>query len=222
MNGMQKLNTLIVLLVVLFLWGNIYQRVNGIELYVNLKPKQVKCIRERINKDTLVVGKFKSENNKKTFSAYVFDVDINEADFASFPKMPLFQSLNEYDIKTAFTTFYASSYSFCAFNNSDTKDRINVHFEIKFGTEAKDYTQIAKTEHLNVASVNIKQIIDQISNFHKNLLRLRAIEQEEKKSGDKLNDFLMWFSFITILIIIITAVLQDFYFKKFFTSKKII
>lgn len=217
---MHKLNALIILQVVLLLGKVLF--VCGIEISVNLKPKQVRCIRERINKNTLVVGKFKSDDKKNVFSVYVYDEDTSETNFVSKnTKNPIFESLNDHDTKTAFTTFYASSYSFCVFN-SNTPKIINVHFEIKYGSEAKDYAKIAKTEHLNVATVHIKQIIDQMNNFHNNLIRMKIMEENEKKNGDKLNDSLMWFALITIVIIIITAVIQDFYFKKFFTSKKII
>lgn len=194
--------------------------VECIEIFITLNPKQMKCMKERINKDTLVVAKFKTDKESIPVSASIYDIDVNEKEFNPSSKIPIFESTNEHDIKTAFTTFYTSSYSFCSHNN--TENKINVHLEIKYGSEAKDYTQIAKSEHLNEAGTNLKKIIDQMNSFHKNLIRIKEMEEKEKVNSDKLNDTLMWFSIVTIIIIIITAVIQDFYFKKFFTSKKII
>ncbi|GAW82235.1 hypothetical protein, conserved [Plasmodium gonderi] len=191
-----------------------------IEIYVTVKPNKMKCIKERINKDTLVVGKFKTENKNTPVSIFIYDIDVNERNFNPQKRQAIFETLNEHDIKTAFTTFYSTSYSFCAYNK--TRKIMDVYFEIKHGTEARDYAQIAKSEHLNEATMYLKQIIDQMNNFHINLKRIKASEENEKKSSDKLNDTLMWFSLINILIIIFAAIIQDFYFKRFFTSKKII
>ncbi|ANQ10002.1 Transmembrane protein Tmp21-like protein [Plasmodium coatneyi] len=192
----------------------------AIEVYLTVRPKKVKCLKERINKDTLVVAKFKTDNKNSPISIFIYDADIYEKSFNFQKKLPLFETINEHDIKTAFTTFYTTSYSFCAYNS--TNKVMDVLFEIKHGTEARDYAQIAKTEHLNEATIYLKQIVDQMSNFHLNLKRIKASEENEKKSSDKLNDTLMWFSLMNILIIIVAAIIQDFYFKRFFTSKKII
>ncbi|VWU51501.1 transmembrane protein Tmp21 homologue, putative [Hepatocystis sp. ex Piliocolobus tephrosceles] len=194
--------------------------INSLEIYISLKPNRIKCIKERISKNVLVVSKFKTENESLPFSVFIYDIDINEKDLNRQSKLPIFESLNEHDIKTAFTTYSSSSYSFCAYNKS--RQKLIVLFDIKYGTEAKDYTQIAKTEHLNEATVYLKQIFDRMNTFHLNLKRIKTAEENEKKSSDKLNDTLMWFSVIIILIIIIAAIIQDFYFKRFFTSKKII
>ncbi|SOV81275.1 transmembrane protein Tmp21 homologue, putative [Plasmodium sp. gorilla clade G3] len=193
---------------------------NGLEIYIKMKGKKLKCIKERINKDTLVISKFKTNHKNALVSLYIYDVDVNEKNFHTQPKLPIFETVNKHDIKTAFTTFYSSSYSFCAFNNSDKL--IEVYFEIKYGTEARDYAQVAKTEHLNQGTLYLKQILDQMNIFHVNLKRIKSDEEKEKKAHDKLNDTLMWFSFLNIIIIVIAAIVQDFYFKKFFTSKKII
>ncbi|SBS86025.1 transmembrane protein Tmp21 homologue [Plasmodium ovale curtisi] len=194
--------------------------VNGVEIYITLRPNKLKCIKERINKDTLVVSKFRTDNKNSLVSIFIYDIDVNERNFTFSQKQPIFETINKHDIKTAFTTFYSSSYSFCAYNK--TKKLIDVHFEIKYGTEARDYTKIAKTEHLNEATIILKKIVDRMNIFHINLKKIKADEEKEKKSNDKLNDTLMWFSIINILIIIVAAILQDFYFKRFFTSKKII
>ncbi|SBT41207.1 transmembrane protein Tmp21 homologue [Plasmodium ovale wallikeri] len=214
MEKMGKLSIFLVLLIFLGLF------VNGVEIYITLRPNKLKCIKERINKDTLVVSKFRTDNKNSLASIFIYDIDVNERNFTFSQKQPIFETINKHDIKTAFTTFYSSSYSFCAYNK--TKKLIDVHFEIKYGTEARDYTKIAKTEHLNEATVFLKKIVDRMNIFHVNLKKIKADEEKEKKSNDKLNDTLMWFSMINILIIIIAAILQDFYFKRFFTSKKII
>ncbi|KJP86326.1 hypothetical protein AK88_04045 [Plasmodium fragile] len=192
----------------------------AIEVYISVRPNKIKCLKERINKDTLVVGKFKTENKSVPISIFIYDTDIHERTFNFQKRLPIFETINEYDIKTAFTTFYSTSYSFCAYNSSNKV--LDVLFEIKHGTEARDYAQIAKTEHLNEATIYLKQIVDQMTSFHLNLKRIKASEENEKKASDKLNDTLMWFSLMNILIIIVAAIIQDFYFKRFFTSKKII
>ncbi|SBS99701.1 transmembrane protein Tmp21 homologue, putative [Plasmodium malariae] len=193
---------------------------NSLEIFITLKPNKVKCMKERINKDTLVVCKFKTDDKNNLVSIYIYDTDVNEKNINSQQKLPIFESVNEHNVKTAFSTFYSSSYSFCAYNK--TKKTIDIYFEVKHGTDAKDYAQIAKTEHLNEATLFLKLIVDHMTDFHVNLKRIKKDEENEKKSSDKLNDTLMWFSFINIFIIIIAAVIQDFYFKRFFTSKKII
>ncbi|CRG95056.1 transmembrane protein Tmp21 homologue, putative [Plasmodium gallinaceum] len=214
---MNKTNKMILFLLIVFLQVVL---INGIEIYITLNSNKLKCIKERINKDTLVVGKVKTDNESYLVSLFIYDSDVSEKNFNYQPKLPIFESRNEHDIKTAFTTFFSTSYSFCLQNRSNKN--MNVYLEIKHGTEARDYTRIAKTEHLNKASIYLKQIIDQMNNFHVNLKRIKAMEEKEKAASDKLNDTLMWFSIINIIIIFIAAIIQDFYFKKFFTSKKII
>ncbi|CRH01742.1 transmembrane protein Tmp21 homologue, putative [Plasmodium relictum] len=214
---MNKKNKYILFLVLLFLQIVL---IDSVEIYITLNSKKLKCIKERISKDTLVVGKIRTDNEKSLVSLFIYDIDISERNFNYQSKLPIFESQNEHEIKTAFTTFFSTSYSFCVYNSSDKST--NVYFEVKYGTEARDYTRIAKTEHLNEASLFLKQIIDEMNNFHINLKRIKEMEEKEKLASDKLNDTLMWFSIINIIIIIIAAIIQDFYFKKFFTSKKII
>lgn len=213
----RRLAQLVALLVVLTLQCLL---TGALEVYITVRPNKIKCLKESINKDTLVVGKFKTDNRSSPISIFIYDMDINERTFNFQKKLPIFETINDHDVKTAFTTFYSASYSFCAYNS--TNKILDVFFEIKHGVEARDYAQIAKSEHLNEATMHLKQIVDQMNNFHLNLKRIKASEENEKKSSDKLNDTLMWFSLMNILIIIVAAIIQDFYFKRFFTSKKII
>ncbi|CAD2098716.1 transmembrane protein Tmp21 homologue, putative [Plasmodium vinckei] len=194
--------------------------ISSFQIYLSLKPNIPKCIKERISKDTLVVGKFKTHEKESVVSVFIYDMDVNEKNLNSLDRLPIFEAIDEHDIKTAFTTFYSASYSFCAYNKSNKV--IDIYFEIKHGVEARDYTNIAKAEHLNDATIFLKQILNSMKNFQSNLKRIKSAEENEKKSSEKLNDTLMWFSFLTIVIIIIAALTQDFYYKRFFTSKKVI
>ncbi|CDU20147.1 transmembrane protein Tmp21 precursor [Plasmodium yoelii] len=194
--------------------------INSLQIYLSLKPNLPKCIKERISKDTLVVGKFKTHEKESVVSIFIYDIDVNEKKINSLDKLPIFEAIDEHDIKTAFTTFYSGSYSFCAYNKSNKV--VDIYFEIKHGVEARDYTKIAKADHLNEATIFLKQILNSMKTFQSNLKRIKISEEKEKKSSEKLNDTLMWFSILTIIIIIIAALTQDFYYKRFFTSKKII
>ncbi|VTZ70478.1 transmembrane emp24 domain-containing protein, putative [Plasmodium chabaudi chabaudi] len=214
---MAKINKLLIFFVAIIFQISL---INSLQIYISLKPNIPKCIKERISKDTLVVGKFKTHDKEAVVSVFIYDMDVNEKKINALDRLPIFEAIDEHDIKTAFTTFYSASYSFCAYNKSNKV--IDVYFEIKHGVEARDYTNIAKAEHLNDATVFLKQILNSMKNFHSNLKRIKTSEENEKKSSEKLNDTLMWFSFLTIVIIIIAALTQDFYYKRFFTSKKVI
>ena len=117
------------------------------------------------------------------------------------------------------------------------------------GPEAKDYSQIAKKEHLEDSKVTLRKVADSLNNYHSNVLYIRAREERMRKTNDSTASrasqlqFCGWFWAQVIFFCLFNVVLmllgdlrgdvfmacrigvggwQMLYFKRFFRSKKII
>mmetsp|Transcript_42254 Transcript_42254/g.99224 ORF Transcript_42254/g.99224 Transcript_42254/m.99224 type:complete len:204 (-) Transcript_42254:38-649(-) len=125
--------------------------------------------------------------------------------------------------KTAFTTNEAGPHWMCIKNPStEEKDSLAVKMKLLAGPAAKDYTKIAKKEHLEPTQIALKRVEENLRNYHNNVLYMRAREERMRKTNDSTAFRVIGFCLFNVMLMISVGGWQMFYFKRFFRSKKII
>ncbi|DAZ94798.1 TPA: hypothetical protein N0F65_002411 [Lagenidium giganteum] len=122
--------------------------------------------------------------------------------------------------KFSFHADAGGSYSVCFFNSNDNPVRVMLDF--KHGVEAKDYTEVAKREHLMPVEKELRKMEDTVDEIHREMLYMREREAAMRSTNESTNSRVLWFSFLSIVVLLAMGVWQVFYLKKFFKSKKLI
>jgi p24 family protein delta-1 len=122
--------------------------------------------------------------------------------------------------KFSFHADAAGSYQVCFYNSQDSPARIMLDF--KHGVEAKDYTEVAKREHLMPVERELRKMEDAVDEIHREMLYMREREAAMRSTNESTNSRVLWFSFLSIAVLLGMGVWQVIYLKKFFKSKKLI
>lgn len=122
--------------------------------------------------------------------------------------------------KFSFHADAAGSYSVCFYNSQETSARVMLDF--KHGVEAKDYTEVAKREHLMPVERELRKMEDAVDEIHREMLYMREREAAMRSTNESTNSRVLWFSFLSIGVLLAMGVWQVMYLKKFFKSKKLI
>jgi hypothetical protein len=197
------------------------------ELIITLPPGTQKCFGEELAKSELLVVKGEVILPKsKSFGMNIFS-GISEVTLASDNKFdktknkPLFQDDSKPQIHTALTSLSAGPHWVCI-ENPDYRDPIEVSLSVKYGAHAKDYSQIAKRDHLEDAERKLVEIHDILRGYHSNMVFMREREEKVKVAHEAASSNVIFYSVSNLLIVVAAGALQLFYFKRFFKSKKII
>jgi len=122
--------------------------------------------------------------------------------------------------KFSFHAEIAGTYSCCFFNSNDYVLRTSLDF--KHGVEAKDYSDIAKREHLMPVEKELRKMEDTVDEIHREMLYMREREAAMRNTNESTNSRVLWFSTFSILVLLGMGIWQVIYLKKFFKSKKLI
>ncbi|GMF09782.1 unnamed protein product [Phytophthora lilii] len=122
--------------------------------------------------------------------------------------------------KFSFTADAGGIYAVCFVNSNDKPVRVMLDF--KHGVEAKDYTEVAKREHLMPVEKELRKMEDTVDEIHREMLYMREREATMRNTNESTNSRVLWFSFFSIVVLLGMGVWQVMYLKKFFKSKKLI
>merc|ERR1740138_539461 len=136
------------------------------------------------------------------------------------PHSTVFSDHEKEKVKTAFTTNEAGPHWMCIQN--DAEDATEVKMKVLQGPQAKDYSNIAKKEHLEDTQVALRRIEESLRNYHNNVLYIRAREERMRQTNDSTAFRVIGFCLFNVVLMITVGGWQMLYFKRFFRSKKII
>lgn len=171
----------------------------------NLPPK---CFGEELAKEELI--------SVETSSESPFQLDISGPD----SNTVIFSERERKEIRTAFTATESGAYWMCVYNRNSKE--MTVRLNIKVGPDAKDYSQIAKKEHLEPAEIALRKVEETLRNYHRNVLFMRQREDRMRQTNDSTAFRIIGFCLFSVLLMILLGGWQMYYFKQFFKSKKII
>ena len=106
--------------------------------------------------------------------------------------------------------------------NSESIPSSDISLSIKYGASAKDYSQIAKLDHLDASDQTLARIFDELTAYHSNMLYMRDREESMRQTNEFMSSRIIAASVASLVIVLLAGISQMFYFKRFFKSKKII
>lgn len=104
------------------------------------------------------------------------------------------------------------------FGNSDSK----LWLDIKVGPEARDYSQVARKEHLEPVVLLLRRLEDYLRAHHKNLLYLRKEEVKFREMASKASRRSIMFCFVGVSSFLGATLFQVLYFRHFMRMRKVI
>jgi len=191
-------------------------------LYFLLEDGQTRCFLEEVPKDTLVVGKYKTEEvGSRTISKVGIKLTATEPGGA----LALQRDLGP-EGRFAFTSQLGGEYKICFQTNGSSwfgaKQKLNVHLEMETGVAATDYEEIAKTEHLTTLEISVRRLNDRIKDIRAEQNYQRNREITFRDTSESTNARVMWWSIIQTIILVGTGLWQITHLKNFFKTKKLV
>merc|ERR1712183_468931 len=98
------------------------------------------------------------------------------------PSTTVFSEHNRDKVKTAFTTTVAGAHWVCLQN--EALESTEVAMKILTGPQAKDFSKVAKKEHMEEAQVALLRVEENLKNYHNNVLYMRAREERMRQTND--------------------------------------
>ncbi|RLN59797.1 hypothetical protein BBJ29_003920 [Phytophthora kernoviae] len=108
--------------------------------------------------------------------------------------------------KFSFTADAGGNYAVCFANSNDKPVRVMMDF--KHGVEAKDYTEVAKREHLMPVEKELRKMEDTVDEIHREMLYMREREAMMRNTNESTNSRVLWFSFFSIVVLLGMGVWQ--------------
>ena len=96
-----------------------------------------------------------------------------------------------------------------------------IDLEFSAGTDATDYTDLARKEHLKPLELQLRKMEDRVETIHREMMSQREREEAHRNTNESTNSRVQWFSVLTIGIVLTTAVFQMRYLYRFLDQSKI-
>ncbi|KAF6001944.1 vesicle-mediated transport [Cyanidiococcus yangmingshanensis] len=116
------------------------------------------------------------------------------------------------------------NYQFCLMarngDGPETKRKVTLH--VSAGAAAKDYSTVAKVEHLDNLEVALRRMEDEVRTILEELEHMRAREEAMRSINEAVSRRVLWYSIISCLVMIGAGVWQARYLNAFFRAKKLI
>jgi len=123
----------------------------------------------------------------------------------------------------AFTSKLAGEYQCCFFvPDPAVVQRTKISLDWRMGVAATDWDTIAKKEHLDQLSVEMRKLEGAIREIYAEMLQLQQREQEMRDLNEEVNTRVAWFSIFSLAVCVAAACFQLWYLKKFFKTKKLL
>jgi p24 family protein delta-1 len=184
-----------------------------------LTEASTKCFSEEISRDALALGTYKiPPGNKYDDGVVSIKATGPTLDSLGASKTHFKKKVAKYG-NFAFTAEETGSHHVC-FSNMGHKP-VRIEFTLKVGVAAKDYSEVARKEHLEPLQVELKRLEDAAKEIHTEQLYMRRREEEMRDTNESTSDRLKWFSTSTVLILSILGGWQILYLRSFFRSKNL-
>jgi len=216
-----------------------------------LEDGQTRCFLEEVPKDTLVLGRFKTEDTGGAATPPA----TPGIQFAGRPHLPpqvpnpnqaqgqsglgikviasdpsgshVLQRVMGSEGRFAFTSQAAGEHKMCFQTNTTTgwfgqKRKLKFHLDIETGESATDYEDIAKQEHLNALEVEVRKLNDRIKDIRAEQNYQRTREAVFRDTSESTNSRVVWWSVIQTCILVGAGLWQIRHLKNFFKTKKLV
>ena len=197
----------------------------GTEIQLTIAAAGTRCFGEELGVHDLLVVKASSVKDTSMLFSLIIKTTVKEnagnmAATAGTGTV-VYKEERKSQVSHAFTSTTSGPHWVCL-TNVDSYREMTVQLSIKSGVAAKDYSQIAKKDHLEPAQVMIRRIEDLLHEYRSNLFYQKRREERIRETIDATADRALLFCVINGVIIAGIGLFQAFFFRRFFKSKKII
>lgn len=195
------------------------------EIQLAIAAAGTRCFGEELGAHDLLVVKASSvaPDNSMVFNLVIktaLSAGGNSAAVSSTGTV-VYKEEKKSQVSHAFTSTVSGPHWVCI-TNMDSYRELTVQLSMKSGVAAKDYSQIAKKDHLEPAQVAMRRIEDLLQEYRSNLFYQRRREERMRETIDATASRALTFCIVNALIIAGMGLFQAFFFRRFFRSKKII
>ena len=173
----------------------------------SLEPKNEECFSEYFPDKTLVIYEIICVECKNKYKL------IN-------PKKTIVEEKEGPDFNYPFTTYEGGVYEICM-TNLDEKPA-EIHFSVKYGVGAKDYSSIARAKDLKPVDLALEKLSDRAKEMSHRISFSQSHENIFEQFLDSISSKVMIFSSIVICIMMIVGYMETLYLKNFMRRRKII
>ena len=106
-------------------------------------------------------------------------------------------------------------------NRGEASHKYKFHFEVQVGEGSRNYADLMKKSHMTEIEVDVVQLTDQMRDVTSELTYQNTREEEFRNTSESTNSRVMWWSFIQMAFMIISAAFQSYHLKSFFEAKKL-
>ncbi|UKJ90306.1 cargo protein [Theileria orientalis] len=190
---------------------------NSLSAYIDattyVAPYRQFCLTELVGKDMFVHITFHFIDLKDTeaFSAYIIEEGASKYIYN--------EGTIQNEVSVSFTSIEGPSVIFCV---RAPHSGGHLNFSLKFGADARDYSIIAKSTHLDPVDARIQNVLDELSSFHKAQLIGASFIDKTSERAIKTYHLLARFAIANSVFMIFSTMCYIFYFRHFFRSKKLI
>eukprot|EP00879_Flechtneria_rotunda_P000343 GHRR01000434.1.p1 GENE.GHRR01000434.1~~GHRR01000434.1.p1 ORF type:complete len:204 (+),score=54.32 GHRR01000434.1:229-840(+) len=179
---------------------------------------QTKCIYEELNANVIVVGDYTAVNKDNPSLPIYMDVKVSDPSGGV-----VHENKAQHKGQFAFTTKSAGEYQACfSTHDLETAYHTKLTLDWRTGVAATDWDTIAKKEHLDQLSVEMRKVEGAIREIYAEMLQLQQREQEMRDLNEETNTRVAWFSIVSLAVCVASAAFQLLYLRKFFQRKKLL
>lgn len=176
-------------------------------LQFDLEVGRKKCLGEVMGRNEIAKGKYRIENFVEG-SRSGLDVKVTGPNGAI-----EFSQTDAPSGKFAFTASDTGAHKVCFTNGGSQQRRID--FEFLAGSDAKDYADIAKKEHLKPLELELRKVEDRLEDIHREMTYQREREETHRSTNESTNARVVWYSVLTIAAVAVVSVAQGLFLHRF-------
>lgn len=186
------------------------------------QTKNERCIRNFVNRDTLVVVTAILDGSKGDGQIVNMHIKDSVGNDYGRPKDITGET------RMAFTSLADTAFDVCFENNlaSSSYSRSNpsrhVELDIDIGADAKDWSGIAAAEKLKPVETELRRIEETVNEIVTEMEYLRGREQKLRDTNESTNERVKWFAFGTMGMLVGLGAWQIVYLRAYFRSKHLI
>ncbi|KAK8830196.1 hypothetical protein WA577_005886, partial [Blastocystis sp. JDR] len=175
---------------------------------ITLATGEQRCFTEHMDEHVLTKGKYilsdspNLNQDKSRVSVTVFDPSSKV----------IYQATDIKKGKFLFNSPSSGTYKIC-FKN-DNQVEVSLFFRYKFGIEAKDYSHLAQFQNLEDVEVQTQWIVDSLYEVQDTVDVIQEHDEEIRRIAMDLDNKLIVFSIITIVVLIVISIFQMYVLKR--------
>lgn len=193
-------------------------------LQFKMDVNSVQCISEDAGSDEVLVHA--QYNVTACPEGATVDLKVTSTEDQSKSGNPetLHEQADVHDGAVTFVSDASEEFSICFTSRSSTRafGQVEISIDVRTGIDAKDYSNVAKQEHLTMLELELRKLEDAVVQIKEEMVYMRNREEAMRNTNESTNARVLWFSVFSVCVLLSTAMWQVYHLKQYFKKKKLI